>query len=48
MLETFTIKVPFQAFALKPNRNYNLEIMSKNKIKKIKFKDDNLLNYLKV
>ncbi len=43
----FTIKVPFQAFALKPNRNYNLEIMSKNKIKKIKFKDDNLLNYLK-
>jgi len=43
----FTIKVPFQAFALKPNRNYNLEIMSENKIKKIKFKDDNLLNYLK-
>lgn len=43
----FTIKVPFQAFALKPHRNYNLEIMSKNKIKKIKFKDDNLLNYLK-
>ena len=45
--DKFTIKIPFQAFALKPNKKYTLEIMSQNKIKKIEFKDDNLQNYLK-
>jgi predicted dehydrogenase len=40
------IKIPFQAFALKQNRYYNIEITNKNLTKKIKFKDDNFYNYL--